>query len=81
MRKFSKDKAKIESSLTGLKDALKDGNIDTIKSKTKDLTEASMKLGEAIYKEQQQPKQEQQETASNSNKDNVVDADYEEVKK
>jgi len=77
----AEDKAKIESSLTSLKDAIKDGNIETMKSKTKDLAEASMKLGEAIYKEQQQPKQEQQETASDSSKDNVVDADYEEVKK
>jgi len=79
----AEDKAKIESSLTGLKDALKDGNVETIKSKTKDLTEASMKLGEAIYKSQQEqpkPKPEATESTSGGDKENVVDADFEEVK-
>ena len=79
----AEDKAKIESSLTGLKDALKDGNVETIKSKTKDLAEASMKLGEAIYKSQQEqpkPKPEATESTSGGDKENVVDADFEEVK-
>ena len=51
--------------------------------KTKDLTEASMKLGEAVYKSQQQeqkPEQETQQTNEQS-KDDVVDAEFEEVKK
>jgi len=77
----AEDKAKIESSLTSLKDAIKDGNVETIKSKTKDLAEASMKLGEAIYKSQQQAKPEAQESTSGGEKENVVDADFEEVKK
>ena len=78
----AEDKAKIESSLTSLKDALKDGNVETIKSKTKDLAEASMKLGEAIYKTQQeQAKPEtKEENKANGDKENVVDADFEEVK-
>jgi len=78
----AEDKAKIESSLTSLKDALKDGNVETIKNKTKDLTEVSMKLGEAIYKSQQaQPKPEEaKESTSGGEKENVVDADFEEVK-
>jgi molecular chaperone DnaK len=78
----TEDKAKIESSLTSLKDALKDGNVETIKGKTKDLAEASMKLGEAIYKNQQeQPKSEEaEESTSGGDKENVVDADFEEVK-
>ena len=75
------DKAKIETSLTGLKDALKEGNVESIKSKTKDLTEASMKLGEAIYKSQQEQKPEPEaEPTTEEKKDNVVDADFEEVK-
>ena len=77
----AEDKAKIESSLTSLKDAIKDGNVETIKSKTKDLAETSMKLGEAIYKSQQeQPKPEAKESTSGGDKENVVDADFEEVK-
>lgn len=78
----AEDKAKIESSLTSLKDAIKDGNVETIKSKTKDLAEASMKLGEAIYKSQQeqQKPEEPKESTSGGEKENVVDADFEEVK-
>ena len=78
----AEDKAKIESSLTSLKDAIKDGNTETIKSKTKDLAEASMKLGEAIYKSQQeqQKPEEAKESTSGGDKENVVDADFEEVK-
>jgi len=77
----AEDKAKIETSLTSLKDALKEGNVESIKSKTKDLTEASMKLGEAIYKSQQEQKPEPEaEPTTEEKKDNVVDADFEEVK-
>ena len=57
--------------------------LKTIKSKTKDLTEASMKLGEAIYKSQQEqakPEPEVKESTSGGEKENVVDADFEEVK-
>ena len=79
----AEDKAKIETGLTDLRDALKGTDVETIKSKTKDLTEASMKLGEAVYKSQQQeqkPEQETQQTNEQS-KDDVVDAEFEEVKK
>ena len=79
----AEDKATIESSLTSLKDALKDNDVKAIKSKTGSLTEASMKLGEAIYKAQQ-PEQKPDETQPQENadgkKDEVVDADFEEVK-
>jgi len=81
----AEDKAKIESNLTSLKDAIKEGNVETIKSTTKELAEASMKLGEAIYKsqqeqEQKQPEPEVKESTSGGEKENVVDADFEEVK-
>ena len=42
-----------------------------------------MKLGEAIYKNQQEqpkPEPEAQESTSGGEKENVVDADFEEVK-
>ena len=42
-----------------------------------------MKLGEAIYKSQQEqpkPEPEAQESTSGGDKENVVDADFEEVK-
>ena len=78
------DKAKIETSLADLKEALKGTDVDSIKSKTGALTEASMKLGEAIYKSQQaeqKPAEQPQENTDGKKEDNVVDAEYEEVKK
>jgi molecular chaperone DnaK len=77
----AEDKAKIETSLTGLKDALKGTDVETIKSKTKDLTEASMKLGEAVYKSQQQEQKEEPKPTNEQSKDDVVDAEFEEVNK
>ena len=52
------------------------------KKKTQDLVQASMKLGEAIYKSQQGAKPEDKNDTNKEDKkdDNVVDADFEEVK-
>ena len=47
------DKNAIESAISDLKAALEGEDIDALKSKTESLTEASMKLGEAIYKDSQ----------------------------
>ena len=44
----------------------------------KELTEASMKLGEAVYKNQQEQKTEAKDKPADD--DGVVDADFEEVK-
>ncbi len=80
------DKSKIEADLKDLKEALEKNEIDTIKQKTQDLTQSSMKMGEAMYKDQQsseapgaeQPKQEDN-TSETKSDDDVIDADYEEV--
>ena len=80
------DKSKIESDLKDLKEALEKNEIETIKQKTQDLTQSSMKMGEAMYKDQQsseapgaeQPKQEDN-TSETKSDDDVIDADYEEV--
>ena len=80
------DKSKIEADLKDLKEALEKNEIETIKQKTQDLTQSSMKMGEAMYKDQQsseapgaeQPKQEDN-TSETKNDDDVIDADYEEV--
>jgi molecular chaperone DnaK len=46
------------------------------------LTEASMKLGEAVYKQaQQEQANSEQGTTEESNNEKVVDAEFEEVKK
>ena len=63
---------------------LKGEDIEDIKKKTETLVQTSMKLGEAIYKSQQNTKPDSSKDDGNDNKgkkdDNVVDADFEEVK-
>jgi len=77
------DKKAIETASANLRNSLKGTDIEDIKKKTQDLVQASMKLGEAIYKSQQSakpgdaPKDKNQEGKKD---DNVVDADFEEVK-
>ena len=81
------DKKTIETDIQNLKDAIKADKVEDIKTKTQTLVQSSMKLGEAIYKEQQskaggakgQGNEGKAETESEK-KDDVVDAEYEEVK-
>ena len=79
------DKKAIETSAANLRNALKGTDVEEIKKKIQDLVQSSMKLGEAIYKSQQSAKPDS--TAKGNDKkeegkkdDNVVDADFEEVK-
>ena len=77
------DKKAIEDASTDLKEAIKGTDTEEIKKKTETLVQASMKLGEAIYKSQE--KKEGSPNAGDKNDetkkdDNVVDADFEEVK-
>jgi molecular chaperone DnaK len=78
------EKKAIEDASSALKESLKGENIEDIKKKTEALVQASMKLGEAIYKAQQSAKPEAGKDEGKENKDkkddNVVDADFEEVK-
>jgi len=76
----AEDKEAIQTALRSLQDALKEGtDVESIKQKTQDLSQASMKLGEAIYKSQQEPKEEQ--PATDTQKEDIVDAEFEEVDK
>jgi len=80
------DKKAIENGISDLRNALKGTDTEEVKKKTQALIQVSMKLGEAVYKSQQKDtgkKGAQQNKGSESkakNKDNVVDADFEEVK-
>ena len=77
------DKKTIETASANLRNSLKGTDVEDIKKKTQDLVQASMKLGEAIYKSQQnsKPESEPKEAKKEDKKDdNVVDADFEEVK-
>jgi molecular chaperone DnaK len=74
---------KVNEAIKNLKDEIEKDDVDQIKEKTMKLTEAAGKIAEQAYKEQaaqQNQNQEQDNTESNASKDNVVDADFTEVK-
>jgi molecular chaperone DnaK len=74
-------KAEVETALEALKGALKDGDAATIKAKSDALTQASMKMGEALYKAAQAEAEAEAAGGGEGGKpnDDVVDADFEEV--
>ncbi len=78
------EKKAIEDGSNALRESLKGEDIEDIKKKTEALVQASMKLGEAIYKSQQNTKPDSGKDDGKDEKgkkdDNVVDADFEEVK-
>jgi molecular chaperone DnaK len=79
------DKSKIEAAIAELKEAVTGDSVDNIKAKSTALAQASMKLGEALYG---QPGAGGGDAGaggdghktSGAGGDNVVDADFEEVK-
>ena len=75
------DKTTIETAIADLKKALEGEDAEEIKTKTNDLTQASMKLGEAMYKAQQEagPAAGADQAGHKDHKDDVIDADFKEV--
>ena len=83
--KVSEDeKSAIEAAISDLEEALKGDDKDSIEEKTKALTDASSSMAQRLYAEQQQESQEADQANDSdnqgSNEENVVDADFEEVK-
>ena len=81
--KISEDEKKaIETGISDLRNVLKGTNIEEVKNKTQDLIQVSMKLGEAVYKSQQkdEPAKSGEQQTKKDEKENVVDADFEDVK-
>lgn len=74
------DKKTIEKDMEELKEAIKSDKTEDIKTKTQQLMTSSMKLGEAIYKAQQEKPGENKSDAKPEDKKDVVDAEFEEVK-
>ena len=69
----------IENALADLKEALKGDDAEAIKTKTNTLAQASMKLGEAMYKQSQEGGPEAPAGGEGAPKDDVVDAEFTEV--
>ena len=80
------EKKSIETGISDLRNSLKGTDTEDVKKKTQNLVQASMKLGEAVYKSQQKDSgaktsnENQNPNDKKQNKENVVDADFEEVK-
>ncbi len=83
----SAEKEAIEKAITDLKSSLESENAEEIKEKTNNLSQASMKLGEAMYKTAQdganaagaEPNAESAAHADENKDGKVVDADFEDL--
>jgi molecular chaperone DnaK len=85
------DKEQVETKLAALKEALNGDDMDAVTRATEELTKASHVLAEALYRQSAQQQEQggtggangggdaHEDTASGGDKDNVVDAEYEEV--
>src|SRR5208282_4722155 len=70
------DRRAIENAMADLKEALKGTDADAITAKASALAQASMKLGEAMYKQAEQPAG---GAGAEPKQDDVVDAEFTEV--
>ena len=71
-------------SLANLKEVVEGNDVEAIKARTQDVTESAMKLGEAIYKAEQEKAGaagEAEGSAPEGADDDVVDADFEDLDK
>jgi molecular chaperone DnaK len=76
------ERSAIENAIADLKEALKGDDPAVIQAKTNTLATASMKLGEAMYKQQaeaQSPDTSESATGADGKKEDVVDAEFTEV--
>jgi molecular chaperone DnaK len=73
------DRSAIEAALADLKGVLDSDDAEQIRSKTEVLAQASMKLGEAMYKSQSADGGAPGDEGGPAKDENVVDADFEEV--
>jgi molecular chaperone DnaK len=82
------EKAEVESALAAARTAMESGDADAIRSAGETLSQAGMKMGEALYKAQQAAEQQAQGGTEagpaggaqpGGGSDKVVDADFEEV--
>jgi molecular chaperone DnaK len=76
------DKGTIETAIEALKTALGGEDVEAIKARTNELLQASMKLGEAIYKASQAAAQggaSAEAGGEHEKKDDVIDAEFKEV--
>ena len=71
----------IELSIKALKETLESDDAEKIRARCQDVTEASMKLGEAIYKSESENSEAESDGTEENQTDDVVDADFEDLNK
>ncbi|MDC9822610.1 molecular chaperone DnaK [Devosia sp. ZB163] len=76
----AEEKAAIETAIADLRGVIDGDEAEVIKEKSAALAEASMKLGEAMYKASQAEAEAKAEGGDQPADDDVVDAEFEEVK-
>ena len=81
--KLSEDeKGAVENAISELKEVIDSDDLTVIQEKSAALSQEAMKIGEKLYQQEQESGAQDDESgaAENSPKEDVVDADYEEVK-
>ena len=76
------EKTAVEDAIKSLKDVIDGDDLNSIQEKSAGLSQEAMKIGEKLYQQEQDNSQQSEggESADDLSGDDVVDADYEEVK-
>ena len=76
------EKSSVEEAIKSLKDVIDGDDLASIQEKSAALSQEAMKIGEKLYQQEQENNQQSEagETSDDLSGDDVVDADYEEVK-
>ena len=76
------EKTAVEDAIKSLKDVIDGDDLNSIQEKSAALSQEAMKIGEKLYQQEQENTQQNEagDTSEDLSSDDVVDADYEEVK-
>ena len=76
------EKTAVEDAIKSLKDVIDGDDLNSIQEKSAALSQEAMKIGEKLYQQEQENTQQNEagDTSEDLSGDDVVDADYEEVK-
>ena len=76
------EKTAVEDAIKSLKDVIDGDDLNSIQEKSAGLSQEAMKIGEKLYQQEQENNQQNEagDTSEDLSSDDVVDADYEEVK-
>ena len=75
----SADRSTVEGAVAALRPTLEGEDVEAIKARTNDLMQASMKLGEAMYKAGAAGGEAGAEAQAGGAQDDVIDADFKEL--